>query len=122
MIFNLYPRVRVKLADESYDFDRSSLMFTEVVEIENATGLSFAEWQSELGRHSIRAVGGLLHVLRKREGVASDFETMNFSAFDLECVPLHDDGTEFTVAEVAADIERRAKEARDPTGGDGGAG
>lgn len=115
MIFSLYPRVAVKLGDERYEFDRSSLMFTEVVEIENVTGLSFGEWQFELGRYSIRAVAGLLHVLRKRAGVPSDFETMNFAADDLDVTPLHDDGTEFTAAEVAGDIQRRGQEAQDPT-------
>ncbi len=113
MIFSLYRHVRVKLGDEAYDFERSSLMFTEVVAIEDATGLSFGEWQSELGRYSIRAVAGLLHVLRKRAGVPSDFETLNFSADDLECVPLHEDGTEFTMAEVTEDIGRRQREARE---------
>ena len=113
MIFSLYSRVRVKLGGESYDFDRSSLMFSEVVDIENATGLSFGEWQSELGRYSIRAVAGLLHILRKRAGVPSDFETLDFAADDLDCVPLHEDGSEFTPAEVAEDVARRIQEARE---------
>ena len=119
MIFNLYPVVRVKLGGESYDFDRESLMFTEVVEVEDATGLSFGEWQAELGRYSIRAVAGLLHILRKRAGVPSDFQTLNFAAADLDVVPLHDDGTEFTAAEVAADITRRVEEAKNPPTGAG---
>ena len=114
MIFNLYSHVRVKLGDEAYDFDRSSLMFTEVVDIENATGLAFGEWQAELGRYSIRAVAGLLHVLRKRAGVPSDFETMDFEVGQLDVIPLHDDGTEFTAQEVADDIARRLKEAQNP--------
>lgn len=119
MIFNLYSRVRVKLGDEAYDFDRSSLMFKEVVDLENATGLAFGEWQAELGRYSIRAVAGLLHVLRKRAGVPSDFETLDFAADQLDVIPLHEDGTEFTAQEVADDIARRLKEAQnpDPTGG-----
>lgn len=118
MIFSLYDHVRVKLGDESYDYDRSSLMFREVVLIEDATGLSFGEWQSELGRYSIRAIAGLLHVLRKRAGVPSDYGSLDFSADDLECVPLHEDGTEFTTAEVAEDVNRRIEEAREgrPTG------
>ncbi len=113
MIFSLYRHVRVKLGEEAYDFDRSSLMFKEVVAIEDATGLSFGEWQSELGRYSIRAVAGLLHILRKRAGVPSDFGALDFSADDLECVPLHDDGTEMTMAEVTEDIGRRARDARE---------
>jgi hypothetical protein len=113
LIFNLYPHVRVKLGSESYDFDRSSLMFKEVVQIEDATGLSFGEWQSELGRYSIRAVAGLLCVLRKRAGVPSDFGSLDFSADDLECVPLHEDGTEFTMAEVTEDVNRRIQGAQE---------
>lgn len=113
MIFNLYPRVAVKLGEERYEFDRASLMFAEVVEIENVTGYSYGEWQSELGRYSIRAVAGLLHVLRKRAGVPSDFASMSFAAADLDVAPLHPDGREFTAAEVAEDITKRAAEARE---------
>lgn len=113
MIFNLYPRVAVKLGDERYEFDRASLMFSEVVELENVTGYSYGEWQSELGRYSIRAVAGLLHILRRRAGVPSDFAAMNFAAADLDVAPLHDDGREFTADEVAADITKRAAEARE---------
>lgn len=115
MIFGLYPRVVLKLGDESYIFDRSSLMFTEVVEIEDATGLAFDEWRWQLERGSLRAKAALLHILRKRAGVTSDYQTLEFSAYDLDVAPLHDDGTEFTAAEVAQDIARRAREAQDPT-------
>ena len=123
MIFLYFRRVRVKLGDEAYDFERSSLMFTEVVELETATGLSFGEWQSELGRYSIRAVAGLLHVLRKRAGVPSDFDTLDFGAYTLDCVPLHEDGSEFTRAEMMEDIGRQNKEALEghPTGAPGSA-
>jgi hypothetical protein len=114
VIFSFYRRLAVKLGEERYEFDRSSLMFTEVVEIENATGLAYGEWQAELGRYSIRAIAGLLHVLRQRAGVPSDFETLNFAADDLDVVPLKDDGTEMTAGEVAEDIARRIGEARKP--------
>lgn len=126
MIFKLYSRVAVKLGDERYEFDQKSLMFTEMVAIEDASGLSFAEWGEELGRYSIRAVAALLHVLRKRAGVPSDFQTLNFPVADLDVIPLKDDGTEMTAQEVADDLVRRAEEAAGPTraaasaaGGDG---
>ena len=114
MIFNLYSRVVVKLGEERYVFDRDQLKFTEVVEIEKATGLSFGEWQQELSRYSIMALGGLLHMLRKRAGVPSDFETMDFNAYDIDVIPLHDDGREFTEEDVAEDIKRRMDEAANP--------
>lgn len=113
LIFNLYKVVAVKLGDERYVFDRASLMYPEVVELEQVTGYSYGEWQSELGRYSIRAVAGLLHILRRRAGVPSDFASMNFAAADLDVVPLHDDDREFTAAEVAEDVTRRAAEARE---------
>jgi hypothetical protein len=114
LIFNLYPRVLIKVGDERRVFDRATLMFTEVAEVEKVTGLSFGEWQAELGRYSITAVGALLHVLRKRDGGEDDFETMNFGAYDLDVVPLHDDDTEFTAEEVAADLAKRLEEAQNP--------
>ena len=70
----------MKLGDERYVFDRSSLMFREVQEIEKATSLSYAEWEQQLGRYSITAVAALVHVLRRRAGVPSDFATLDFAA------------------------------------------
>jgi hypothetical protein len=114
VIFNLYPRVVIKVGEERYEFDRSSLMFKEVVQIEQASGLSFGEWQTELGRYSLNAVGALIHMLRKRAGEPSDFQSMDFPVDGFDVVPLHDDGSEFTAEEVAADITRRLAEAEDP--------
>lgn len=111
MIFSLYSRLKVKLGDEEHVFDRGRLMFTEVAEIEKVTGLSYGEWERELARYSITAIGALLHVLRKREGIASDFATMQFNAASLDCVPVHDDGTEFTPAEITADVAKRLADA-----------
>lgn len=112
MIFNLWPRVVVKLGpDERHVFDRSKLMFTDVQEIERVTKLSFGEWQGELGRYSITAVAALIHVLRKRDGMASDFATMEFAADDLDVVPLHDDDTEFTAEEATAELVKRMQDA-----------
>jgi hypothetical protein len=121
MIFAFYPKVAVKLGDERYEFDRSSLMFSEVVAIETASGYSYGEWEQDLRRYSIRAVAVLVHVLRKRAGVPSDFDTLDFAADDLDVVPLHPDGTEFTAQEVADDIGKRLEEAKDPTGAAGNA-
>jgi len=112
LIFNLYSRVKLKLGDEEHIFDRGRLMYSEVVEIQRVTELSYAEWERELGRFSITAVGALLHVLRKRADMPSDFATMQFNVADLAVTPLHDDGTEFTADEVTADVLKRVDEAR----------
>lgn len=111
MIFNLWPRVVVKLGDERHIFDRSKLMFTDVQEIERVTKQSFGEWQSELSRYSITAVAALIHVLRKRDGMPSDFSSMQFAADDLDVIPLHDDDTEFTPEECTAELTKRMEEA-----------
>jgi hypothetical protein len=116
VIFNLYGRLKVKLGDEEHVFDRSRLMFTEVAEIEKVTGLSYGEWERELGRYSIAAVGALLHVLRKRDGTPSDYAAMQFNAADLDVIPLHDDGSEFTAEEVAKDLAKRMEEATEGAG------
>lgn len=117
MIFSLWPRVAVKLGDERHVFDRATLMFTEVQEIERVTELSYAEWQQQLGRYSITAIAALLHVLRKRAGIPSDFKALQFAAADLEVVPLHDDDSEYTPEEATAELERRIAEAN--AGGNG---
>lgn len=114
MIFNFYSRVVIKAGDERYEFDRSSLMFREVVTIEEASGLSFGEWQTELGRYSLKAVGALIHMLRLRAGEPSDFGKMDFPVDGFDVIPLHDDGSEFTAEEVAADITKRLAEVSEP--------
>ena len=112
MIFNLYPRVLVKVGeDEKHIFDAGRLMYTEVAEIEKCTGVSYGEWRRQLGEYSITAIAALLHVLRKRDGTPSDFATMQFNAAELDVVPLHQDDAEFTAAEVEADLAKRLKDA-----------
>lgn len=120
MIFSLWPRVAVKVGDERHVFDRATLMFTEVQEIERVTSLSYAEWERELGRYSITAVAALLHVLRKRDGMPSDFQTMQFAATDLECVPVHEDGTEYTTEEASAELLKRIADAQGGNGNGAG--
>jgi hypothetical protein len=119
MIFNLYSRVLVKVGDEErHIFDATRLMYTEVAEIEKCTGVSYGEWRRQLGEYSITAIAALLHVLRKRDGTVGDWATMQFNAAALDVVPLHDDDTEFTSAQVEADLKKRmaaAAGAADPT-------
>lgn len=116
MIFRLFARVAVKLGDERHVYDRATFMFSDAQRVEEATGLSYPEWEHQLGRGSITAVAALLHVLRLRDGQPSDFKSMSFAAGDLDAVPLHDDDREYTAAEVTAEIERRVREA---SGGNG---
>lgn len=120
MIFHLYDRVLIKVGDdERHVYDRRRLMYTEVAEVERVTGLSYAEWHRELGRHSITAIAALIHVLRKREGIATDFATMQFNAATMDCIPVHEDGTEYTAAEITADMLKRMEDAKPgPTRGD----
>src|SRR5258708_17783848 len=92
-------------------------MYSEVVEFQGLTEMSYAEGEREVGRFSITAVGALLHVLRKRADLPSDFATMQFNVADLAVTPLHDDGTEFTAGEVTADVLKRVDEARGNGGG-----
>src|SRR5258708_29229870 len=92
-------------------------MVTQVTDIENCPELSCGEGQRELSRFSITAVAALLHVLRKRADMPSDYATLQFNVAQLEVVPLHADGTEFTAEEVTADALKR----RDTAQGDGAA-
>jgi hypothetical protein len=119
VIFSIWPRVAVRLGDERYVFDRATLMFTEVAEIEQVTGQSYPEWQQQLFRFSLPAVAALLHILRKREGRASDFKTMQFAADALEVVPVHDDDTDYTTEEAAAELQKRIDDARAASNGAG---
>jgi hypothetical protein len=112
VIFSLYSRVKLKLGDEEHLFDHGRLMYSEVAEIEKVTGLSYGEWERELGRFSIAAVAALLHVLRKRDNQPSDFATLQFNVADLNVVPLHADDSEFTAEEVAADVLKRVDDAK----------
>src|SRR5260221_14414051 len=101
MIFNLYPRVLVKVGDsEKHIFDATRLMYTEVAEIEKCTGVSYGEWRRQLGEYSITAIAALLHVLRKRDGAGAGFATVQFNAASLDGIPFPADDREFTAEEV----------------------
>ena len=112
MIFSQFTRVVVKLGDERHVYDRKTFTFTDAQRVEEATGLAYPEWEWQLFRSSVTAVAALLHVLRLRDGVPSDFKTLAFNMSDLDYVPLHDDDSEYSAEEVGEEIARRVKEAR----------
>jgi hypothetical protein len=117
MIFNLYQRLAIKVGDdERHIFDQKRLMFTEVAEIEKISGLSYAEWATELGRYSAAGIGPLVHILRKREGQSSDYATLQFNMAEFSAVPLKDDDSEFTPEEVAADLVKRMEKVNGDAG------
>lgn len=125
MIFSWFSRVAVKVGDsETHIFDQERIMLPEVMEIEKISGLSYMEWKIELNRFSMSAVAPLLHILRKRAGMPSEFATMQLNVADVDVRAVRDDGTEMTPGEMLADIERRkaAAEAEpDPTSSAGDA-
>jgi hypothetical protein len=113
LIFRLFTRVAVKLGDERHVYDRKTFTFADAQRVEEAAGLAYPEWEFQLGRGSVTAVAALLHVLRVRDGQPSDFKTMSFNMADLDAVPLHDDDSEYTAGQVAEELDRRVREARD---------
>jgi hypothetical protein len=113
LIFRMFTRVAVKLGDERHVYDRKTFTFADAQAVEEATGLAYPEWEFQLGRGSVTAYAALLHVLRVRDGQPSDFKALAFNMADLDAVPLHDDDSEYTAQEVAEELERRIREARD---------
>lgn len=115
MIFAFYSRVVVEIGDkESHIFDHSRLMFTEVAEIERCTNLSYMEWERELQRYSITAVAALVHILRRRADMPSDWAAMQFNVREVKVWPVHGDDSKFTQAEIDEDIKRRVEAAAGP--------
>jgi hypothetical protein len=112
LIYQFFSRVAVKLGDESRTWDRKTFSYADAVRVEEATGMSYPEWEWRLERQSVTAVAALLHVLRLRDGVPSDFKAMAFNMSDLVSVPLHDDDSEYTADEVAEEIIRQTREAQ----------
>ena len=115
LILGLYPRVSISLkaedgTQEAHVFDRSRLMYSEVAEIQKVTGLSYGDWEQQLAQFGITAVAALLHVLRKRDGMPSEFATMQFNAASVAVAGLKEDGTEYTQEEAAAELVKRVKE------------
>ena len=62
------------------------------------------------------AIAALVHILRRRAGVPSDFAALDFAAADLDVVPLHDDDTEYTPEQATAELTKRLADA---AGGNG---
>lgn len=125
MIFSWYSRVVVEIAAdepggvaEEHIFDHDRLMLTEVQEIERCTGLSYLEWEQELRKYQMTAVAALVHILRRRADMPSDWATMQFNVRKLNVWPVHADDTRFTSQEIDEDLARRVREAAsepDPT-------
>lgn len=116
MIFRMFTRVVVVLGDERRVYDRKAFSFADAVRIEEATGMAYPEWEFQLFRSSVTAVAALLHVLRLRDGVPSDFKGMSFNVADLDYIPLHDDDSEYTAQEIGEEIAARIREANEGAG------
>jgi hypothetical protein len=116
VIFSQFPRVVVKLGDERYVYDRKTFTFLDAQRVEEATGMAYPDWEWALFRSSVTAVAALLHVLRLRDGVPSDFKSLAFTMSDLDYVPLHDDDSEYTAEEVTEEVTRRIAEAQPDAG------
>lgn len=112
----MFDRVAVKLGDEARVWNRKAFTFADAQRVEDATGMTYPEWEFQLRRGSVTAYAALLHVLRVRDGAPSDFKAMAFNMADLDAVPLHDDDSEYTAEEIGEEVARRVRESQADAG------
>lgn len=60
--------MKITVEGQAYEWDEESAENTDIIAIEDATGLTVAEWSEALARGSMRAVTALVWMLRRNNG------------------------------------------------------
>lgn len=98
---------KIRINGESFDFDQSHHPMSEALAIEQATGLRYVDWETELGAGSMKAMCAFVWLVWRRDG---------------RDVPLDDivsGKVEIDLAELLASLmESRQEGEPDPTGGE----
>jgi len=100
---------KVNINGEVFDFDFAHKPMSEALALENASGMRYADWETELGAGSAKAMCGLVWLIWRRSGRDVELKDILAGEVEVDLVPLLDS---------LQAIAKEAQEAEDPTGGD----
>lgn len=87
--------LRVTLADETWDFDETSMLNVEAIKLQKITGMKWQELLAGLFTADPAAITGLVWLCRRRAGVAdaqNRHHELEFDLRDFDWEPVDEDG------------------------------
>jgi hypothetical protein len=75
--------VKVSINGEVFEYDQNRLLMAEMLPLEDATGLSYGEWQSGLSRMTAQSLGALAWLLWRRAGRDVSWDDIKSGAVEL---------------------------------------
>lgn len=67
-----------------YDFDQARLGMREAYRLQEQTGMNLQRWQTGLVESDVKALAGLVFLLKTRAGETVDWDTFDFDLGSLE--------------------------------------
>lgn len=83
--------IRITLAGKTYEFSEETAENTELIALEDVTGMTTGECVEALGRGSMRILTALVWMLRRRDEPALALADVKFRARDLAVEYVRDD-------------------------------
>jgi hypothetical protein len=74
---------KIQINGEYFEFDRNHKPMAEMLELEEATGLAYGEWENGLDKGQARSLAALAWLVLKRDGRNVKFEDNKSGAAEL---------------------------------------
>ena len=81
---------KININGETFDFDPDHRPMSEALALEQAAGMRYAEWETELAAGSMKAMAALVWLIWRRDGRDIDLKDILSGAVDVDLMPLLD--------------------------------
>ena len=88
--------MKVSINGEHFEYDQNRMLMTEMLQLEDATGLAYGEWQSGLSKMSAKSLGALAWLLWHRAGREVAWADITSGAVELNLADIGFDSDEET--------------------------
>ena len=98
---------KIRINGETFDYDQSHHPMSEALAIEEAMGMRYVDWESELAAGSMRAMCGFVWLVWRRNGRDADIKSILSGETEIDLDEL-----------LTSLMEARQENEPDPTSGD----